>query len=587
MNSLKLNAPLLILFLFFSPGAILRADDNSAGAVPRETPAAAPSDEEIKTAVTNLGMEDAAVRDKAYAILIKAGKKAVPMLASVFIAENVSQVPGKTNPQSVPQAEEKVISTLVSKLGSVDFKEREKATADLEFIGKPARPALEKALSSDDPEIRKRAARILSEMDAKSADKGAAEEKAAGVELMRKYLAIQALIDIADPAAAPILLKALEENESCVSVTALVGLQRLTGKGLGYTPADLASIKNIVIEKWTAELNNSSAIEPRKSVFGPETCRPGAVYNISKGFSTSLLTRYNAAAYSSTAEFKVGGGKQAGGAVVKSRRVNETTQSLSVFLEYRDTITGAGTEDPSEFKREITDVSVLGMQSNVSGATKTPLHAADGSPLFGFLRDAVIAFKRKGGFFDALCVKGEISPSALAKIADQAGVESLVLPRGEMKTGDRQSLSMLELYRFLKSFDGCEDEFFTFESGNASLTYAGSVKFRGRGCEKILIDVDAVMTISPNVWFGRGRTYARTGVASEAARPLRMAGEIYFDPKIGRIVRIEIFGAGYGLPNNGMSNTAAGAANQESISVTRLSYVLDEKEPDNDKEQKK
>ncbi len=59
----------------------------------------------------------------------------------------------------------KRIEQLVRELGSENFDVREKATAELRKIGKPATAALKKAAQSDDPEIRLRAKQLLEEFE--------------------------------------------------------------------------------------------------------------------------------------------------------------------------------------------------------------------------------------------------------------------------------------------------------------------------------------------------------------------------------------------------------------------------------------
>jgi uncharacterized protein (TIGR03067 family) len=57
-------------------------------------------------------------------------------------------------------AEEKEIDRLIQQLGDDEFTLREAAGNDLEVIGEPALPALRKAATADDPEIRRRAEQI-------------------------------------------------------------------------------------------------------------------------------------------------------------------------------------------------------------------------------------------------------------------------------------------------------------------------------------------------------------------------------------------------------------------------------------------
>src|SRR3954471_9442190 len=59
------------------------------------------------------------------------------------------------------------VARLIGQLGDDDFDTREQATARLKRIGEPAFDALHKALSSDDLEVRHRAAKIVAFLDAR------------------------------------------------------------------------------------------------------------------------------------------------------------------------------------------------------------------------------------------------------------------------------------------------------------------------------------------------------------------------------------------------------------------------------------
>jgi RNA polymerase sigma factor (sigma-70 family) len=56
------------------------------------------------------------------------------------------------------------VARLIGQLGDDDFDLREAATARLKAVGEPALPALRKALASDDPEVRRRAGRIIADL---------------------------------------------------------------------------------------------------------------------------------------------------------------------------------------------------------------------------------------------------------------------------------------------------------------------------------------------------------------------------------------------------------------------------------------
>lgn len=66
---------------------------------------------------------------------------------------------------AAPQDDER-IDRLIRDLGSDDFETREKATAELKKIGKPAVPALRKAAESDDAEVKLRAKKLLEDIEA-------------------------------------------------------------------------------------------------------------------------------------------------------------------------------------------------------------------------------------------------------------------------------------------------------------------------------------------------------------------------------------------------------------------------------------
>src|SRR5262245_2786705 len=75
----------------------------------------------------------------------------------------LSGVPGE-KPDLAPSQGEDDLTRAVRQLGDKDFKVREKATAQLLQAGKAARPALRKALGSDDPEVVRRARAVLDQI---------------------------------------------------------------------------------------------------------------------------------------------------------------------------------------------------------------------------------------------------------------------------------------------------------------------------------------------------------------------------------------------------------------------------------------
>lgn len=66
--------------------------------------------------------------------------------------------------QAADKVEPARIARLIEQMGSADFEDREKATVELGKIGLPALPSLREALKSTDPEVRRRAADLVSKM---------------------------------------------------------------------------------------------------------------------------------------------------------------------------------------------------------------------------------------------------------------------------------------------------------------------------------------------------------------------------------------------------------------------------------------
>jgi HEAT repeat protein len=62
-------------------------------------------------------------------------------------------------------ASQKDIKRLIDQLGSDRFKDREQATHGLSKIGKSALPSLKEATKSPDPEVRRRARRLVEQIE--------------------------------------------------------------------------------------------------------------------------------------------------------------------------------------------------------------------------------------------------------------------------------------------------------------------------------------------------------------------------------------------------------------------------------------
>src|SRR2546423_1670887 len=80
------------------------------------------------------------------------------------------------DPPGEPAADR--VARLVKQLGHREFAKREAASKELDAIGEPALPALRKAASGGDPEVRRRAERILQTVTGRSRAAAARKELA-------------------------------------------------------------------------------------------------------------------------------------------------------------------------------------------------------------------------------------------------------------------------------------------------------------------------------------------------------------------------------------------------------------------------
>jgi hypothetical protein len=118
---------------------------------------------------------------------------------------------------------ERGIKALVARLGHEEFAVRERATQELIALGDAARPFVEDATKSDDPEVRLRAQAILQAPRQPAAD--------AGPDLGQ---AIEVLAAAKDKALLPLLLKLLDSPRVDVRYAAEYGLRRVAGQEFGY-----------------------------------------------------------------------------------------------------------------------------------------------------------------------------------------------------------------------------------------------------------------------------------------------------------------------------------------------------------------
>ncbi len=110
----------------------------------------------------------------------------VSCLASLL---TVSSAPAQDTPPAKTAADPTRIESLIRDLGHEEPARRDRAMKDLESVGRPAVPALQKALESGDPEIQWRAEKLLRSIrDAGSSepkDSGDLEEPPGGGVLIR------------------------------------------------------------------------------------------------------------------------------------------------------------------------------------------------------------------------------------------------------------------------------------------------------------------------------------------------------------------------------------------------------------------
>jgi hypothetical protein len=108
---------------------------------------------DLKSHWADLGKEDAPRAQQAVGILA-----AVPGQALPFLRQRL---------QPIRPADPKRLARLLAGLDGDDFRERERAGADLEGLGEAAEPALRRALErASSPELRSRSQRLLEKLDA-------------------------------------------------------------------------------------------------------------------------------------------------------------------------------------------------------------------------------------------------------------------------------------------------------------------------------------------------------------------------------------------------------------------------------------
>jgi tetratricopeptide (TPR) repeat protein len=163
----------------------------------------------------------------------------------------------RADPKAAPEPEAPV-ERLVAQLGSASWAEREGASEKLLSLGKAAEAALERALTSPDPEIRQRARRLLDRIAFDAP--GALPERIAGV--MRHYASLSdrerssLLADVVRELrheAVPVLVRALRSELSpavrSVALMYLVSLDRERGEA---ELRELARIERAAAWAWAS-----------------------------------------------------------------------------------------------------------------------------------------------------------------------------------------------------------------------------------------------------------------------------------------------------------------------------------------------
>ena len=140
-----------------------------------------------------------------------------------------------------PETPKEQIEALIRSLGHDDFAARERATRELIAIGEAARPLLEQAAKSDDPEVRWRAALVLHEPEKKHED--------ASADL---GTAIDALAAAGDKWLVPTLIHLLGHSRTDVRYAAEYGLRRTTRQGFAYCAYATDDARRAAAAKWLA-----------------------------------------------------------------------------------------------------------------------------------------------------------------------------------------------------------------------------------------------------------------------------------------------------------------------------------------------
>lgn len=164
------------------------------------------------------------------------------------------------------------IARLIAQLGDESYAVREKATADLITLDADARPQVEQAARSDDPEVRLRAQAILKAPSKKQDDASADLAKAIDLAATAR-----------DKALVPLLLKLLASARVDARYAAEYGLRRITHQAFGYSAYASPADRTAAAARWQAWWREAEA--PFAFALAPAVPMPAGVLVSSRRLS--------------------------------------------------------------------------------------------------------------------------------------------------------------------------------------------------------------------------------------------------------------------------------------------------------------
>jgi hypothetical protein len=533
----------------------------------------------IAKAVENLGSASEKERWKAHDDLVKFGEAAVKPISEIFGIGVAAKEEAKAES---PDAR---LAKLVEMLGSDSYREREAATEELTKIGKPAADALQEALKSGDPEVRQRASKILSTIRNPGEDEAVKKSR----ENLKKYMAVLTLEDIGSKNAKAALMKAVEEDERLVAASAL-GALAWTGCGPVFTPEELEASKRTVLDKLAAEPTPSPEAAENAVEFKPGW-KDGEIVRGGVTLSAKAKSKLTKAERGDQPEAQRG---FQGGVIIQTDSSggagSGAEQNFKFELAFTDTIKKTSAGEPVEFERSYTE-----HKEETAGRTAAQWQGFGvGGSSGSNLKDALMVFRKNNNssFHEIEVKKGDASLEMRMKLALQASALCDLLPPGRCaKKGDKWKLSEISALFVLDMFDSIEQPILDARKLDAECMHAGKAKFRGKECARVLmrwnLDFEGTpgddISVKNNVVVMRAMV---SGIGSAQPRgKMRMWGEYYYDLESGRIVSIELFGAGY----HRMISASAWGQNeqyaQEIISFIRISRSIGDEKSEPEKKE--